>query len=248
VQLSDKIPLDYDSLRAAYVNLLKEVERLRKKLEQLQTGSNRTQVAEANEVYPRPAKATVAQPAEANSRLTLFRSLFGGREDVYAQRWEKADGSSNYSPAKHHDWDSHTKSDKGKMICGAACQLLALTDRVLDEHLKGQRTIGIYPLLKDETCRLLAADFDEANWQDDVLAFLDTCDRLGVPGYLERSRSGNGAHVWIFFDKPVRAYQARSLGSFQSAKIGCANGASFICSVSLTDFVSDFLSGLKHCC
>jgi superfamily II DNA or RNA helicase len=214
LQLSDKIPLDYDSLKAAYVNLLQEVETLRATIEQLQSGSSPRQVAESKEIYQPTAKSKVIQPTEVNSRLTLFRSLFGGREDVYAQRWEKADGSSNYSPAKHHDWDSHTKSDKGKMICGAACQLLPLTDRVLDEHLNGQRTIGIYPLLKDETCRLLAADFDEANWQDDVLAFLDTCDRLGVPGYLERSRSGNGAHVWIFFDKPVRAYQARSLGSF----------------------------------
>src|ERR1700679_4250107 len=105
--LKCKIPLDYDSLRAAYVNLLQEVERLRTRIEQLQPGVSRTQVAEAKEVYRAPAKGTVAQPSAANTRLTLFRSLFGGREDVYAQRWEKADGSSNYSPAKHPDWDSH---------------------------------------------------------------------------------------------------------------------------------------------
>jgi hypothetical protein len=76
--------------------------------------------------------------------------------------------------------------------------LYAVTDEVIRQHLTGKKTIGIYPLLVDETCWLLAADFDKATWKEDSLAFLATCKRAGIPAYLERSRSGNGGHVWDF--------------------------------------------------
>ena len=80
------------------------------------------------------------------------------------------------------------------------------------DHLLGRHTVGIYPLLLDETCWLLAADFDKKSWKDDALAFVETCRQLSVPAALERSRSGNGAHVWIFFDGAVHAATARKLG------------------------------------
>jgi hypothetical protein len=83
---------------------------------------------------------------------------------------------------------------------------------VIRQHLTGKKTIGIYPLLLDETCSLLAADFDKKTWQEDSLAFLATCQRAGIPAYLERSRSGNGGHVWIFFEMPVAAVLARKMG------------------------------------
>jgi hypothetical protein len=83
---------------------------------------------------------------------------------------------------------------------------------VIEDHLLGKATVGIYPLLQDETCRFLAVDFDKKTWADDSRAFLDTCQELGVPAVLERSRSGNGAHAWIFFDNAPPASTARKLG------------------------------------
>jgi hypothetical protein len=87
-----------------------------------------------------------------------------------------------------------------------------LTDEVVRGHLVGDHTIGIYPLLQDETCWFLAVDFDKKTWQKDATAFLAVCCELNVPGALERSRSGNGGHVWIFFDRPISATTARKLG------------------------------------
>ena len=73
--------------------------------------------------------------------------------------------------------------------------------------------MGVYPMLQDETCHFLAADFDNENWQEDAAAYLDTCRRLSLPAALERSRSGNGGHVWLFFEDAVSACLARKLGS-----------------------------------
>jgi hypothetical protein len=72
----------------------------------------------------------------------------------------------------------------------------------------------VYPLLEDETCGFLAADFDKRSWKDDVAAFFETCRIVGVPVAIERSRSGNGAHAWFFFTAPVRANVARRMGCY----------------------------------
>lgn len=139
-------------------------------------------------------------------KIQLFHSLFKGREDVYARRWENSKtNKSGYSPAK-----------KNKET------LLPITDEVIKNHLQGQDpkeplfygkkqefVMGIYPLLLDETCCFLAVDFDKSGWQKDVGFFIQTCKELEVPAYIERSRSGNGAHIWIFFEVPVSAYEAR---------------------------------------
>ncbi|HHV61445.1 MAG TPA: hypothetical protein GXX51_02245 [Firmicutes bacterium] len=169
---------------------------------------------------------TMAAPAGANqiafmvtnhsspeAKIALFRSLFRGKEDVYAARWEGKNGKSGYSPACKNEWD-RAFCGKPKVKC-AECeyrQFLPLTDQVIYDHLAGKRTVGIYPLLPDETCWFLAADFDKASWQEDVIIFLGTCDEMGVPAALERSRSGNGSHVWIFFECPIPAHLARKLG------------------------------------
>jgi hypothetical protein len=88
-----------------------------------------------------------------------------------------------------------------------------LTDEVFGRHLRGGMTVGIYPLLPGDTCAVLACDFDKGTWLLDALAYLDACHANGVPAVLERSRSGNGAHVWVFFTEPVPASQARALGA-----------------------------------
>jgi superfamily II DNA or RNA helicase len=150
----------------------------------------------------------------ARKRIALFRSLFRGREDVYARRWENSDGRSGYSPAALKDWKAINSSrpEDRKKVDRNTRQFLPLSDVVIENHLLGKETIGIYPLLPDETCWFLAVDFDKKTWTDDSRAFLDTCQELNVPAALERSRSGNGGHVWIFFEHAIPANTARKLG------------------------------------
>jgi superfamily II DNA or RNA helicase len=153
--------------------------------------------------------------------LALLRKLFYGRQDVYAERGKTRDAQGRwpYWPARKHDWSISHKSTRGaKSKCSSVCPTLPMNDRAFEDHLEGKRTIGIYVLLADETCHFLVHDFDKENWKEDVLAFLATCDDLQVPAYLERSQSGNGAHVWIFSDGPIPASQARKLGSYLITK------------------------------
>lgn len=170
----------------------------------------------------RPAAAPGAPDSEAPltsdspvaAKLALFRTLFRGREDVYAVRWRSRGGRSGYAPACAHEWD-RALCGKPKVKC-ADCPsraLLPITDEVIRDHLTGRHTIGVYPLLPDETCRFLALDFDKAEWRHDVSAFTGVCAQFDVPAYVEVSRSGEGAHVWVFFAQPVEAARARRLGS-----------------------------------
>jgi superfamily II DNA or RNA helicase len=147
---------------------------------------------------------SVDASSPASDKLALLWSLFGARADVYAQRWESASsGKTGWSPATKDRWS------KGR----PPKNYLPLTDDVFESHVRGRETIGIYPLLRDDTCSLLACDFDKGTWALDALAYLDACHRNGVPAALERSRSGNGAHVWVFFESPVAAATARSMGA-----------------------------------
>ena len=150
----------------------------------------------------------------ARKRIALFRTLFRGREDVYARRWENPDGRSGYSPAALKDWKTinASKPEDRKKVDRITRKFLPLTDTVVENHLLGKETVGIYPLLLEETCWFLAVDFDKKTWADDSRAFLDTCRELSVPAVLERSRSGNGGHVWIFFEFAIPASTARKLG------------------------------------
>jgi hypothetical protein len=147
-------------------------------------------------------------------KVALFRALFRGRNDVYPVRWESAKGKSGYAPACANEWRAGV-CGKPSVKC-ADCehrQLLPVTDQVIYDHLAGKHTIGVYPLLPDDTCHFLAADFDEADWRGDSHAFLHSCRELGVPAALEISRSGKGAHAWIFFTGAVSARDARQLGA-----------------------------------
>ncbi len=154
-------------------------------------------------------------------KIALFRSLFRGRDDVYSRRFEsRKTGRSGYQPACANEW-VRDLCDKPAVKCGACPnrRLLPLTDAVVGWHLSGRDetgrecVIGLYPMLLDETCFCLAVDFDKENWQEDATAYLDTCRRIGLPVALERSRSGNGGHAWLFFDEAVPAVLARKLAS-----------------------------------
>ena len=120
---------------------------------------------------------------------------------------------SGYSPACANEW-KRPLCGKPKTKCGDCGNrnLVPVTDEVIRNHLIGKHIIGVYPLLLDETCWFLAIDFDKKTWQEDVVVFLRVCREIGVPAALERSRSGQGGHVWIFFDRPIEASIARKFG------------------------------------
>jgi len=155
---------------------------------------------------------TNQSPQEA--KIALFRSLFRGREDVYPKRFENLKtGKTGYQPVCRNAW-----VEKPEMR-----EFLPVTDDAVRKHLLGMDpqdrsghdfTMGVYPVLPDETCWFLAADFDKASWREDVRAFLEICKLFDVPAALERSRSGNGGHIWIFFSELVPAVLARKLGAF----------------------------------
>jgi superfamily II DNA or RNA helicase/very-short-patch-repair endonuclease len=164
---------------------------------------------------------TVDQHSSVQAKIALFRSLFRGRDDVYPRRFEnRQTGKAGYSPACGNEWVRGV-CDKPRIKC-AACphqRFLPVSDDVIRWHLSGQDgsghdfVMGVYPMLRDETCFFLAADLDKAGWQDDARAVLETCHRLDLPAALERSRSGNGAHLWLFFAETIPAALARKLGA-----------------------------------
>ena len=158
-------------------------------------------------VQPQPPAATTPPVDRSSSRIAkvaLFRSLFAGRDDVYAQRWEnQRTGKGGWGPAVAGGWGNARRPDR---------EYLPLTDEVVERHLAGQIQAGLYPLLRGDTCRLLVCDFDGPGWVLDSLAYLDAARVAGVPGSLERSRSGDGGHVWMFFAGPVPAASARRIG------------------------------------
>ncbi len=164
---------------------------------------------------------TNQSPQEA--KIALFRSLFRGRKDVYPKRFESLKtGKQGYQPVCRNEWVSGI-CEKPRVRCDncAHRQLMPVTDDVVRNHLLGMDlnsgrdfTIGVYPMLPDETCWFLAADFDKTSWQQDAGAFLETCKLFNVPAALERSRSGNGGHTWIFFSEPIPAVLARKMGAF----------------------------------
>ncbi|WCE93842.1 TOTE conflict system archaeo-eukaryotic primase domain-containing protein [Acidithiobacillus ferriphilus] len=148
-------------------------------------------------------------------KVALFRRLFRGRTDVYPIRWEgKTSGKSGYAPACVNEWRAGV-CEKPRIKCGDCSNrlLIPLSDAVIYDHLAGEHTVGVYPLLEDDTCYFLAVDFDEAEWRDDARAIMQSCHELGVPAALEISRSGNGAHAWVFFANRVSARDARRLGT-----------------------------------
>jgi len=163
----------------------------------------------------KPQTPSSRSPLSTGQKIALFRSLFRGREDVYAQRWESPDGRSGYSPKTERDWKAYyaAKPEDRKRVDKETRKNIPLTDEAIHGHLAGQQTLGVYPLLLAETCWFLAVDFDKKTWKDDAAAFRATCHELNVPAAVERSRSGNGAHIWIFFEQPVAAGTARRLGS-----------------------------------
>lgn len=144
--------------------------------------------------------------------ISLFKSIFYGRQDVYTIRWEK-EGKTGYMPAYKVDWSDYNKykSGGGTFKDYANKEYIPFSDEVVLRHLQGTETIGIYPLLEDNTSYFIAADFDDENWVESVHKLYLVCSKFEIPSYIERSRSGNGAHLWIFFEDNFPAEQTRKL-------------------------------------
>jgi superfamily II DNA or RNA helicase/very-short-patch-repair endonuclease len=162
------------------------------------------------------------QLSAPDEKIALFRSLFRGREDVYPRRFEsRRTGKSGYAPACANEWVRGI-CEKPRIKC-AECpnrRFLPVTDEVIRWHLSGRDdagqpfVAGVYPMLLDETCFFLAVDFDKSAWLEDASAFIERCRRMDLAAALERSRSGRGGHVWLFFEEAVPAALARKLGSY----------------------------------
>jgi superfamily II DNA or RNA helicase/very-short-patch-repair endonuclease len=163
----------------------------------------------------------VTRHSQVAAKIALYRSLFRGRDDVYPRLFEsRKTGKPGYSPACSNEWVREV-CDKPRLRCQDCPnrRFLPVTDEVIRQHLSGQDpsgrdfVMGLYPMLLDETCFFLAMDFDQGSWQEDVAAVLESCRQLALPAALERSRSGNGGHLWLFFEEAIPAVLARKLGA-----------------------------------
>ena len=218
-----------DELQKKYNLLVTQNEILRKENTELRS----LLCAHGIEYKPRPTNvidsiyAPVSLPVfklSLDERVALFMSLFKGREDVFARRWfSKSTGKAGYQPVCVNEWRRGV-CDKKTYKC-AECpnrDFAPLTSQDVYRHLEGKDenccdVVGLYAIMPDNNCSFLCTDFDDKNckhgYKDDVLAFVGVCRDWQIPYAIERSRSGNGAHVWIFFEEPLPAFKARRLGN-----------------------------------
>lgn len=165
---------------------------------------------------PAPTAPTARGPQTPADKVNLFRQLFRGRPDLYPTRFvSKKTGKPGYAPACSNKFVPGV-CELPKVKCGDCTKqaFRPVDDTAVLAHLKGQHVMGAYAMLNDETCWFLAVDFDKSTWTEDARAFVETSRRLGLPAVVERSRSGNGAHVWFFFSVPIAASIARKMGSY----------------------------------
>ena len=206
-----------------YQEFITERARLLERIKELETENAELRKRLGESVISTTPHPKAMQNLSLLEKVDLFCSLFKGRDDVFARRWySKTSEKAGYQPVCQNEWTP--LCDKRKYKC-ADCpnrQFSSLTYNDYYRHLEGKDAdgrdvIGIYVLNEDNTCHLLCTDFDDKNcehgYQDDVLAFVDVCKSWDIPYSIERSRSGNGAHVWIFFENPVLAIKARKLGN-----------------------------------
>ena len=203
-------------------NLMREIEHLRDENARLRDLLRAhgiplpvtTQDADSTAELKASSTPVVTKGSPIAEKAALFLSLFQGRRDVYARRWEGKNGRAGYSPACRNEWKPGIcLKPKGKCAECAHAEYCAFDTVVVEAHLRGKAVLGVYPLLQDETCRFLAIDFDEESWRADVAMTVQAARESDIPCAVEISRSGNGAHLWIFFAEPVEAAKARQMGS-----------------------------------
>ena len=219
-----------DDLLTRYNKLLRQYEVLHKENEVLKSLLKIHGIeyeTRMKEDMNKPIYSLVSVPTitlSIDERIRLFQSLFKGREDVFARRWfSKTTGKSGYQPVCINEWKQGI-CDKKKYRC-VICpnrNFAPLTTQDMYRHLEGKDeyccdVVGLYAIMQDNNCAFLCADFDDKNckygYKEDVLAYVGVCREWLIPYAIERSRSGNGAHVWIFFEAPLPASKARRLGN-----------------------------------
>jgi superfamily II DNA or RNA helicase len=216
--------MDYQELYEKYIKLLEENKRL--KIEntnfKIQLGlalpvlDSQTHEMQAEQDLSDQFKGhiQVTNSSSPKDKINLFMSLFRGRDDVYAKRWQNRVGKSGYSPVCLNEWAKGICS-KPKIKCSdcANRNYAVIDSAAIDSHLRGKAVLGIYPMQLDETCYFLAMDFDDEGWQKDVSVLRDICNAKDIPFAIERSQSGNGAHVWFFFKEQISAATVRKFGT-----------------------------------
>ena len=156
----------------------------------------------------------VTRCSQNHEKIALFMSLFKGRTDVYAKKWQNKKGFSGYSPVCLNEWAPGI-CNKPKIKCSRCGKQSyePLNEFVIEKHLRGGAVIGVYPMNLDETCHFLAIDFDKEGWKKDISVIRKTCLQFEIPVAIERSQSGNGCHAWFFFDQSISAISARKFGT-----------------------------------
>ena len=195
---------DLDAMRSRIAELESDNAHLRGMLKISEQASKRPGAAPTVMFDAAPGAVTAASPA--GEKVAFYANLFRARRDVYAVRWDSdRTGRGGWMPA--------VRGGFRKSVRPADRHHLPLTEEVITRHLSGELEIGLYPLLYDDRCHWLAADFDGSTAMLDALAYLKAARAYGVTAALEVSRSGAGAHVWVFFTSAVPAAQARQLGT-----------------------------------
>ena len=204
---------EFNSLKLKHNNTEKELHSIKLRLQQLE--DEKQQLLQRQDALNNLSKhdKPEANQLSTDQKVHLFKELFKGRTDIFANRWQNSKGRSGYSVACYNEWVSG-KCNKPKIKCSECAyqRFKALDEQAIYDHLTGKQVVGLYPLLENNRCYLLAADFDKTGWQAAVKAMAQACAAFSIPYALEISRSGNGAHLWIFFSEPVLAKEARALG------------------------------------
>jgi hypothetical protein len=161
----------------------------------------------ARGVLPLSASTQASGPLQSADKVALFLALFGARRSLFPKFWENPKtGKKGYAPACDNEWRRGV-CEKPRIKC-TDCphqKFPPLDEKAVESHLRGTHTIGTYAIREDDSCIFLAADFDGDGWWEDVQAYRQASANANIPMAVERSRSGNGAHAWIFFAEPVPA-------------------------------------------
>ncbi len=201
---------NYNELLEENKKLKSEIYKLKKEIEEL-----KSQISNSSDNKKQINNDSINIYSTLEEKLKLYRSLFYGRRDVFALRWDnESKNTHGYKPFCINEW-KHGLCNKPEIKCNDCDfrKFKSLENNDILEHLSGQKTIGLYPLLQNDKCKFLAIDFDGNSWQKDSLLVVDTFNNFNISTSMERSRSGDGCHLWIFFNEEISARIARYFGN-----------------------------------